>query len=68
MAIMKLKEWQDWKKLNNTELAKLLGLDPTLISHWHNGRRRPNPAQALLIEQLTKGEVRKEELVWPNEH
>ena len=38
-------------------LAGVLGVDPTLVSHWLAGRRQPPPAAAEAIEGLSKGLV-----------
>lgn len=43
--------------MSQTEMAKTLGVDKSLIGHYVHGRRRPSPEQAARIHELTDGKV-----------
>lgn len=58
----------EWKKLNGFsafDIAKLIDVDKSLLSHLKAGRRRPSPSLALRIEQVTKGAVTRDEMLYP---
>jgi DNA-binding transcriptional regulator YdaS (Cro superfamily) len=57
-----LKEYR--KKINATqeELAELLGISQTLVSHIEKGLRPITPTQAINIEKKTKNKLKREEL------
>lgn len=38
-------------------LAKICGVDPSAVSHWRAGKRRPNLMRAMLLERATGGAV-----------
>lgn len=44
------------------EAAARLCVDKSTISNWRARRRKPDPLTALLIEKLTKGMVRREDI------
>lgn len=62
---MNLKEWQSHHGVSNASLAKKLGIDVSMLSHYHHGRRRPSPEVALKIEEVTGGEVTMKEAFFP---
>lgn len=64
---MKLEDWQIKNKKTNRELASLLGIDVSLISHLKAGRRNPSSSLALRIEKLTRGKVLLKDLLLPRE-
>jgi hypothetical protein len=75
---MKLKDWQQWKQVSNRKLAGMINnklieiesdirVDETIISHWRSNRRNPSPEVAFIIEQITGRQVKKEELIWPEQ-
>lgn len=52
--------------------AAALNVTPGMVSHWVSGRRPVNPAQCVLIEQVTEGSVTRKDLrpddwhlIWP---
>ena len=49
--------WLQEDGRKSTWLAAQLGVDPTLVSHWLAGRRRPAPEQAQAIQRLSDGVV-----------
>lgn len=58
----------EWKKLNGFsafDIAKLIDVDKSLLSHLKAGRRRPSPSLALRIERATNGAVTRDELIFP---
>lgn len=45
-------------------VSKQIGVSYEAAQKWANGERRPRPDQALLIEQMSNGSVRKERWYW----
>ena len=45
-------------------VAKQLGVSVESIQKWSRGERRPRPDQALAIENLSGGVVKKEKWYW----
>lgn len=68
IAPMKIQEYLDWKNLKWKDLAEKLGVDPTYMSRLKHGKIGWSPDMALKVEQITKGHVKKESLVWGEEH
>ena len=64
---MKLKKWQEKNGVSNTELAKMLDVHGSFITHLNKGRRKFSPELALKIEKITNGEVDKFELLYPEQ-
>jgi len=62
---MKLSQWQKKTNISNVELAKIINIDQSFLSHINNGRRRPSPKLALKIEKATGGAVTVMELLYP---
>lgn len=62
---MNLFEWKDIHNLSNMELAEMLGVDPSYVSHIKAGRRRPSPEIAKIIERETGGMVTVLEVLFP---
>jgi DNA-binding transcriptional regulator YdaS (Cro superfamily) len=60
--------WQKAEGLSNKELADILSVHFTYITHLYNDRsRRPSPALALRIEEATGGAVSRMELLYPEQ-
>jgi len=53
----KLEAWLKKEKISQSELARQLGVDTTIVCKWLMGLRRPNVDNALAIERLTRSEV-----------
>lgn len=62
---MTIQEYLNWKELKWQDMAKQLGVDPTYLSHLKHGRLKWSPQMALKVEEITKGHVKKDSLVWP---
>ena len=45
------------KAITRTQMAHLIGCHVSYVGHIEEGRRRPSPEMALLIERATGGEV-----------
>jgi len=48
---------------SQAELARRLGVRPQLISQWKSGKRPIPPARAAQIEEITQGEVKRQDLL-----
>jgi putative transcriptional regulator len=44
--------------LSQTELAKKLGMNRSIVAHWETGRCTPNGAAAILMRMLGKNGVK----------
>ena len=64
---MDLKYYLFEKSIPVKEFAKLLGVSASLIYHILKQQRMPSRTLATKIEQLTKGAVTKEELLFPDQ-
>lgn len=53
-AIRRLREAQGFSQM---EFATALGVTPGAVSHWENGRRKPNINDLVRIAQLLKCKV-----------
>jgi DNA-binding transcriptional regulator YdaS (Cro superfamily) len=42
------------------KLGGVLGINPSAISRWLRRQRKPSPQQALAIEALTEGRIKRE--------
>jgi DNA-binding transcriptional regulator YdaS (Cro superfamily) len=62
---MKLIEWKQLKNISNKDMAKLIGIHFSYVTHILKNRRRPSPDLALKIEQATGGQVTAMELLYP---
>jgi transcriptional regulator with XRE-family HTH domain len=62
---MDLKTWIRTKKIQQRVLARTLGLSDSYLSELLSGKRNFNPKIAQKIEELTKGEVSRMELIFP---
>jgi DNA-binding transcriptional regulator YdaS (Cro superfamily) len=62
---MNLIEWQKFNNLSARDVAKVINVDQSWISHFKVGRRRPSPALALRIERATGGAVSRDEMLFP---
>jgi DNA-binding transcriptional regulator YiaG len=47
-----VKEIREKLGLNQAELAELVGVNQTSVSHWEQKKRRPSRAAQILLEQL----------------
>jgi DNA-binding transcriptional regulator YdaS (Cro superfamily) len=45
------------------KMAALLGISPTWMSRLSNGKSKPSPYLAIQIEKLTKGAVKRKDLL-----
>lgn len=62
-----IKEWRETKNLSQEELAAKTDISQSAISHWENGKRKPNIEQCILladfygisIDELIGHEVKK---------
>lgn len=59
---MTLAAYMDEQRGRMTELAKALGIYPSLVSMWVSGERKVAPEWCLAIERFTGGVVTVEEL------
>ena len=64
---MKLQAWQKEQNISNIELASMIGVHFSYITYLHNGKRRPSPELAAKIEQVTKSQVTRMELLYPEQ-
>jgi len=46
------------KGITRTQMAHLIGCDVSYVGHIEEGRRRPSPEMARMIEQATGGTVK----------
>ena len=58
---MKLSEWADREKLNDAELADLLGVSQPTATRLRNGKRRPGWEVLQRILAATTSQVREED-------
>jgi DNA-binding transcriptional regulator YdaS (Cro superfamily) len=64
---MDLKTWLSSKGVVQKKLADELGLSPSYFSELLSGKRRFNPKLSRKVEELTKGEVSRMELLYPDQ-
>jgi len=64
---MTLQDWQIQQGISNAQLAKLIGVHVSYLSHLRKGRRKVSPGLALKIEQISEGAVDKLELLYPKQ-
>jgi transcriptional regulator with XRE-family HTH domain len=62
---MDLKTWLNKKGFAQKKLADELNLSPSYFSELLSGKRRFNPKLAYKVEKLTKGEVSRMDLLYP---
>jgi DNA-binding transcriptional regulator YdaS (Cro superfamily) len=62
---MDLKTWLNIRGVTQKKLAEELGLSPSYFSELLSGKRRFNPKLAHKVEKLTKGEVSRMGLLYP---
>jgi DNA-binding transcriptional regulator YdaS (Cro superfamily) len=62
---MNLFDWKEIKNFSNNDLAEMIGVDPSYISHIKAGRRRPSPEVSKRIEEITNGDVTVLEMLFP---
>jgi predicted transcriptional regulator len=71
MSAMQLKEWQKENGVSNVELANLISVhrhcDPSMLCHYHAGRRNFSAPYARLIFHITKGDVSELEVLYRKE-
>jgi transcriptional regulator with XRE-family HTH domain len=53
------------KGITRTQMAHLIGCDVSYVGHIEEGRRRPSPEMARMIEQATGGAVKVLETLFP---
>ena len=54
---MELKKYMDTFGISGAELAESVGVEPSAISNYRSGIRKPRPEIAIRIVAATKGEV-----------
>jgi transcriptional regulator with XRE-family HTH domain len=64
---MELREYLFKHRKTQVEMAKQLGVSVNHFSQLVRHKRHPSIALAIKIEELTEGEVTKEELIFPQE-
>ena len=64
---MQLDEYLFRTKQNNIDFAKKLGISRGHLQRILSGDRRPSVSLAKKIEELSKGKVSKEEMLFPEE-
>jgi transcriptional regulator with XRE-family HTH domain len=52
--ITELKDWADKKFGRRSELARMLGLSPQLVSDWFAGRKTPTLDVGLQLQEFLK--------------
>ncbi len=62
---MKLLDWQLKNNITNRALAEKIPCHESMISHFHRGRRNFSTHTALRIEEISKNEVTRMELLYP---
>jgi len=63
---MEIHEWQSEKGISNSQLARLLEIHPSYITHLKAGRRNWSPKLAEAVEILSEGKVNRLSLLYPN--
>lgn len=68
-AAIQIKNYRTKANLSQAEFARLVGVSQGQINHWETGRQRPGAGMALVIHQVTHGELTASELrpdlPWP---
>lgn len=61
---MKFSEWTDCRSLTDAQVAALLEkkaertVSRAAVGHWRTGARKPNAANRVAIQKITRGKVR----------
>ena len=63
---MNLKDWQLNEKISNSQLARLLEIHPSYVTHLKAGRRNWSPKLAEAVEILSEGKVNRLDLLYPH--
>ena len=61
---MWLYEWLYQERMTQDELAKLIGISRTRLNLIMTGKATPSPRTAKLIQDITKGQVSLEDLLY----
>lgn len=64
---MELREYLFRKRITITDFSKKIGVSRHYLNRIVNKWRTPSPKLAKKIEEATKGEVTKEELLFPED-
>ena len=51
--------------ITRTQMAHLIGCDVSYVGHIEEGRRRPSPEMARMIEQATGGALKVLDILFP---
>ena len=62
---MNVEAWQQLHNINDSQLARLLEVSPSLISHIKAKRRNWSKNLAAQMEKLSNGTVSHSELLYP---
>jgi len=65
---MKLDEYLFRKKISKKDFADQLGISRGHLQHILSGSKNPSIKLARQIEEITKGKVTKEEILFPEEY
>ena len=53
--------------ITRTQMAHLIGCDVSYVGHIEEGRRRPSPEMARMIEEATGGAVKVMDILFPKQ-
>jgi len=60
---MHLDRYMVINKIKNRKMAHLVKCDPSTISKYRSGTRKPDSTRGLMIEKVTKGIVRLQHMI-----
>lgn len=61
---MDIKTYIKTNHITQAGFANLVGVTQGMVGHWIAGRHKITPAQAVIIEEKTGGDLKKETLVF----
>ncbi|OPX91909.1 MAG: helix-turn-helix protein [Pelotomaculum sp. PtaB.Bin104] len=65
---MNIHEWQTENNISNKDMARMLGVHVSYLTHLKNNpKRRVSPELALKVEKITKGSIKLRELLFPKD-
>lgn len=64
---MILTEWIKKNKIKLKDLAELMGVSFSMAAKLSSGHRKCSLVNAIKIEKATKGQVTREEALWPDD-
>lgn len=66
---MKILDFRRENRLSQSAMAKIAGVSQSMIAHWEMGRRRITAEKAIYLEEVTHGELSRNDLrpdLWGN--